>query len=498
MKNFVISAAIFAPVFIYLLLYGREILAIREVSDFLSGEIIVMTIFVVLASITVYSIKKNAKLYKYLTDINQMLSKNPDGNYLAQKVLAEYWKQKSFSQGQLNIPAFIESYIAEHTYEDDRPVIGTMRLIQTFASLTILIGVLGTFIGLVLSLSGINPAQIDQSIMAVLAGVHTAFYTSIAGISYSIIINLHTKSKNSEQLLLQIMLKLENYMHQKDRETEDYLVVKAVDKVRESVDSMAASFIQVANFSKEFELATKNMNKFNQTFKENTTNLSKMFGDMETVTKVFNERSTQIHEDFSKLFTFFDSQQRIVLNVQQAFETSSKEIVRSVELQKTVLTHFTEATTEINQQHEQLLTLAGGKIEGTMESFNQLFVEISSNFTKMIEQNEQQIIANAQTTEKIHQNIHQEQKQLTQTLEEAFKQKKNFEELIVKILSGDAGTDKKLEDLNVLVAQMNEIFTKSTGNEEVFRTLDITLQELKQVIGDLSGNQLPKQVELVK
>src|SRR5690606_38790155 len=52
------------------------------------------------------------------------------------------------------------------------------------------LGILGTFIGLVSGLSGISttrPEEVLDSVMNMLAGMSTAFYTSICGIFFSLL-----------------------------------------------------------------------------------------------------------------------------------------------------------------------------------------------------------------------------------------------------------------------------------------------------------------------
>ena len=49
------------------------------------------------------------------------------------------------------------------------------------------LGILGTFIGIVLGLRDFDPERLDESIEVLLEGLKTAFYSSIAGISASIL-----------------------------------------------------------------------------------------------------------------------------------------------------------------------------------------------------------------------------------------------------------------------------------------------------------------------
>ncbi|WP_367279518.1 hypothetical protein [Helicobacter sp. UBA3407] len=57
------------------------------------------------------------------------------------------------------------------------------------------LGILGTFIGISIGLATFNPSDIDSSIANLLAGMKTAFYTSLAGMASSILYQSIKKTK---------------------------------------------------------------------------------------------------------------------------------------------------------------------------------------------------------------------------------------------------------------------------------------------------------------
>jgi hypothetical protein len=177
--------------------------------------------------------------------------------------------------------------MSEYQIDHKTSIVKRMKLIHTFASISILVGVLGTFIGLVITLAALNPSNIDKSILKVLGGVQTAFFTSIGGILFSIAINLHSKVRNSDQLLLQVMLKTENFIHQKDQKTSDYYVVEAIGGVKEAVHNMGNAFLEVAHFSKEFKIATASLKQFTIDFQQNTNSVSKYWCQAPSVDNVY-------------------------------------------------------------------------------------------------------------------------------------------------------------------------------------------------------------------
>lgn len=297
---------IFLPPIAYILLINLDLVK----SQSLTGDIIVITTIALLSGIAFYSIYQNKRFYIYLEGILSTISRDPGSSPLAKEILDKYRAEKKNNDLQINIPSFLESYFADFQVENTN-IVKNLKLIQTYASITILIGVLGTFVGLVYSLAGIDAGLKDNSIMTILSGVNTAFYTSIAGIIYSIIINLHSRIVNSEQLLIQLMLKIENFIYQSDHESSDMKVIHAMVDVKNAIERMGQSFIDVADFSKNFERATQNMYQFNADFSKNTAELSHLFGDMREVSSLFNERSKQIHDDFGKLFDYFNQQEEV-------------------------------------------------------------------------------------------------------------------------------------------------------------------------------------------
>ncbi len=61
---------------------------------------------------------------------------------------------------------------------------------KDFKSQIVSIGVLGTFVGIFIGLQGFNPEDIMNSVNKILAGLKTAFFTSIVGMSVATILSI--------------------------------------------------------------------------------------------------------------------------------------------------------------------------------------------------------------------------------------------------------------------------------------------------------------------
>lgn len=110
------------------------------------------------------------------------------------------------------------------------------RVVEFIPSLITSLGILGTFIGIVQGLYHFDPSDIDGSIPTLLAGLKTAFYTSIAGIGGSIIFKLGTLIIDS----------IGNHSNQDENDTEDDLapaILEAIKAQSENIDQLTKAIV---------------------------------------------------------------------------------------------------------------------------------------------------------------------------------------------------------------------------------------------------------------
>ena len=121
----------------------------------------------------------------------------------------------------INTRSYIEAYFSDYRYLSHNrlfnklniPVVNIISVIHMTISLFILMGVLGTFTGLTISLNSIRTGEFTvDNISPILSGMGVAFYASIVGIAFSLILTFITRVFDAEQLLMNIMVKLEDYM----------------------------------------------------------------------------------------------------------------------------------------------------------------------------------------------------------------------------------------------------------------------------------------------
>jgi predicted permease len=69
---------------------------------------------------------------------------------------------------------------------------------KDFKSQIVSVGVLGTFVGIFIGLQGFNPEDIMNSVNKILAGLKTAFFTSIVGMSVATVLSIVQKLKEDD------------------------------------------------------------------------------------------------------------------------------------------------------------------------------------------------------------------------------------------------------------------------------------------------------------
>src|SRR5690625_6022527 len=109
-------------------------------------------------------------------------------------------------------------------------------------SIFILLGVLGTFIGLTISPESIKAGgeQLVEHVANVLSGIDVAFYTSIFGMGFSLIMTILVKMLNTEYMLTDLMLMVESNLVRDEQEGMSRLIAVS-ETMNESILSLQAT-----------------------------------------------------------------------------------------------------------------------------------------------------------------------------------------------------------------------------------------------------------------
>ncbi|MCD8508786.1 MAG: MotA/TolQ/ExbB proton channel family protein [Bacillus sp. (in: Bacteria)] len=238
------------------------------------------------------------------------------------------------------------------------PVISLIKMIQTSGTVLILVGVLGTFIGLAMSLGTIDATgdQLVENVAGVLAGLDAAFFTSIAGMGLSLIMTMATKFANTEFMLTDIMLKMESYLE----ETEPDAMTRLIDvskSIHGSIDELkVTNQTSLQNLEKAFEgfqeytvglqQSAKDLATFNEGLSANLKDFQLLFTNVKKVTDGLDGSVKKLNNNFDQLFAYFKKMDNRNERMTNAFQDTYKKIEELTGSQIETLTNFQEAVEE--------------------------------------------------------------------------------------------------------------------------------------------------------
>lgn len=181
---------------------------------------------------------------------------------------------------------------------------------RDFKSIIMSTGVLGTFVGIFVGLQDFDVSNVENSVPSLLAGLKTAFYTSILGMALAILLSIVQKSK-AVKSDFENMLDYFSLQAGKLDKLEKLEKLESLGKLQEIVtqnqhqmDSQNAYYKQQAN---NFKVLEDNFVKTNVSLKEAMHHLAQgaskeLIAALEGVIKDFNQRITeQFGDNFKEL-----------------------------------------------------------------------------------------------------------------------------------------------------------------------------------------------------
>lgn len=281
------------------------------------------------------------------------------------------------------------------------PVVSLIKLVQMTVSVFILLGVLGTFIGLTISLGNINAGedQLVENITGVLSGIDVAFYTSIIGMGFSLIMTVLVKALNTEYMLTDLMLMTESHLEGYEKQGMNRMieVSEAINQSiqnlqatnQESLQSIEKSFTGFKDYTSSLENSAKDLAAFNEGLSDSLETFQELFTQMKTVTEGFSNGTKQLNKNFDSLFSYFNKSDRRNERLLQSLEKSTGKMEEVSQAQIDSLSGFNESTQELKQftsallneqeeVHRSLATITSEAeaVAQTMAAHNQTFKEI--------------------------------------------------------------------------------------------------------------------------
>lgn len=327
-------------------------------------EFIFLTLFIAfILTVTIHLVLflKINRIRKYLKETNRV-DIEPLQTFKEQFDL----RQK---EEALNVETFVQEKFS--SWQMFRvPVIAAMKLIQMMVSVFILLGVLGTFIGLTISLSGMSMSGdfLIENVVGVLSGIDVAFYTSIVGMTFSLFTTILRRVLNTEYMMTDLMLMVESHFEGDEQHGMNRLI-EVSEAIHQSLHEVVKSFVGFREYTTGLQQSAKDLAAFNDGLSSNLQDFQTLFQQMKAVTDGFADGTTALNENFSSLFAYFkkvDQRNERVANIieqifEKAQETSSAQMqtlkhieVTSEEL-KNFVTSVVEEQKQVRQTFEQVV-----------------------------------------------------------------------------------------------------------------------------------------------
>ncbi|MFD2045506.1 MotA/TolQ/ExbB proton channel family protein [Ornithinibacillus salinisoli] len=241
------------------------------------------------------------------------------------------------------------------------PVVSLIKIIQMTVSIFILIGVLGTFIGLTISLGSIDGTgnQLVENVASVLSGIDIAFYTSIAGMGFSLIMTVLIKTLNTEHMLTDIMLKVESNLEGTDQngmsrlidvsETINQSIVNLHESNQQSLQGIEQAFQGFQDYTTGLQQSAQDLAAFNDGLSKNLTEFQGLFEQMKEVTDGFGEGTARLNDNFDSLFSYFKKMDGRNDRMVKAFENTYEKVKEVSTTQMDTLNQFEDSVVDLKK-----------------------------------------------------------------------------------------------------------------------------------------------------
>lgn len=251
------------------------------------------------------------------------------------------------------------------------------RLTASTSNLLTSLGILGTFAGIVVGLMEFNPKDIDGSIESLLAGLKTAFLTSLVGMAASIIykgiLGLIPEKKEAavqsvgpEQIfqVMQQQLHTSNELLSSIKGDEDSSLTSQIKNLRTDIND--AHKAQVSHQEKQLQHSEqfqtslwKKMDEFGELLSKSAT--EQVINALKEVIVEFNEKLT---EQFGENFKRLDESVKKLVDWQENYRHQLEDMANKYQLGVDAISSTEKSVASINERAES--------IPATMEKLHQV------------------------------------------------------------------------------------------------------------------------------
>lgn len=297
---------------------------------------------------SILSIIANKNLYNHISEDYKKLNEDYKRSVLYNSIKNKYNTYLfENSYAQINVTTFIEEVCTGFTFKN-KSILEKIKAIKNSSSTCILLGVLGTFVGLSLMLLTINTNDIINSLPATINSMQTAFITSICGIICSISINIILGYHDCEQILLQLMLKCENLLTSEISHKKSQSINDKIEDVKNTIKQISKSIESIEKFDQSIRKLDKQINIMNIKF-------MKLFDKYDTQEDINKEILIDIKETSKNIFESTENQYKIreyIRNLSASFALYER---TTQDLLSKLVNHEKQITnTQSNLNNEQI------------------------------------------------------------------------------------------------------------------------------------------------
>lgn len=250
------------------------------------------------------------------------------------------------------------------------PVVNLIKFVQSTVSIFILVGVLGTFIGLTISLGSIDATgdQLLDDVASVLSGIDVAFYTSITGMGFSLLMTLFIKIFNTEYLLTDLMLKVESNLEESEQNNLGRLIDVA-ESINGSLSGLQQNFQGFQDYTIGLERSAHDLKEFNEGLSHNLKDFNMLFTSMKKATVGFEASTAKLNKNFDQLFNYFKQMDHRNEEMNTTFENTYRKIAEIASTQENTLKYFEDSVTDLKKYTSSMLQ-EQQTLKGTFETIN--------------------------------------------------------------------------------------------------------------------------------
>lgn len=273
-----------------------------------------------------------------------------------------------------------------------------------YANFIAALGMIGTFLGICIGLSDFNPNDIAKSIPTLLQGMKTAFFTSLVGMSLSIILKF--KYGNSKDKI--------------EVDTTEGAIINQTEKIIELNDNIKEITKVLKNISdivfKE-SLRSKEHDVKIMEITENLNHLELVKEALKDIDSHIGDINSSIGDNIEKQSELSTRTNELLLDLFNSSENIKEEVLKNKKISEQIIENNTQNTEKITESNTEILRAVENSSEKAQESSLELVAEFRDFAKTMAENNNKAFI----------QALNESMKDLNTKLTEQFGE--NFKEL---------------------------------------------------------------------